>query len=63
MTDKPKDTTYSSVVSLKGLRTVMFLAELNGMSIVSGNIGNSYLEVFITEKSVVRKDWSFDYWD
>ena len=50
MTDPPKDTTYSSVVSLQSLRTVMFIGELNGMKMCAGDIGNAYLEAYTTEK-------------
>jgi len=48
--DPPKDSTYSSVVSLQSLSCVMLIGELNGMKICAGNVGNSYLEAYTTEK-------------
>jgi len=50
MTETPKESTYSSVVSLKSLRCVMFIAELNELEMCAGDIGNAYLEAFTTEK-------------
>jgi hypothetical protein len=50
MTDPPKDSTYSSVVSLRSLRTVMFIGELNGMTMKAADVGNAYLEAYTSEK-------------
>ena len=50
LTDTPLESVYSSVVSLKGLRLVIFLAELNSMQVWSTNIGNAYLEAKTKEK-------------
>ena len=50
MTDTPKDSTYSSVVSLRGLRLAIFLAELNGLQIYQADVGNAYLEAYTSEK-------------
>jgi hypothetical protein len=50
MTDPPKDSTYSSVVSLRSLRTVMFIGELNHMQMKAADVGNAYLEALTTEK-------------
>eukprot|EP00957_Ditylum_brightwellii_P038966 2945124-Ditylum_brightwellii.AAC.1 len=44
------DTYYSSVVSLRAIRTMIFLAELNGMKMVAADIGNAYLEAYTYEK-------------
>ena len=44
LTDVPLDSVYSGVVSLRGLRTLVFLAELNGLDIWATDIGNAYLE-------------------
>jgi hypothetical protein len=41
---------YSGVVSLNSLRTVIFLAELNGLETWATNIGNAYLEAETSEK-------------
>jgi hypothetical protein len=40
---------YSGVVSLRGLRIVTFLAELNGLDLWATDIGNAYLEAFTME--------------
>ena len=50
LTDVPIESVYSSVVSLKGLRLVVFLAELNGIEVWSIDIGNAYLEAQTKEK-------------
>lgn len=50
LTDTPVESVYSSVVSLKGLRLVVFLAELNGLEVWSTDIGNAYLEAKTKEK-------------
>ena len=49
-TETPIDSTYSSVVSLPGLRLVTFLAELNDMELWGTDIGNAYLESYTEEK-------------
>jgi hypothetical protein len=49
-TETPIDSTYSSVVSLPGLRLVTFLAELNQMELWGTDIGNAYLESYTEEK-------------
>ena len=50
MTKHPEDSVYSSVVSLRSLRLVTFLAELNGLELMAGDIGNAYLEAYTDEK-------------
>ena len=50
LTDTPAGSVYSSVVSLKGLRLVIFLAELNGLLVWGTDIGNAYLEAKTKEK-------------
>ena len=44
LTETPAESVYSGVVSLKGLRIVTFLAELNGLQLWATDIGNAYLE-------------------
>jgi hypothetical protein len=44
LTDTPINSVYSSVDSLRGVRLVMFLAELNGLKFWSTDIGNAYLK-------------------
>ena len=50
LTDTPVGSVYSSVVSLKGLRLVVFLAELNGLLIWGTDVGNAYLEAQTRER-------------
>lgn len=50
LTDAPLESVYSSIVSLKRLRLVVFLAELNGLEVWSTDIGNAYLEAKTKKK-------------
>jgi hypothetical protein len=50
LTDVPVDSVYSGVVSLRGLRMVIFLAELNQLELWGTDIGNAYLEAKTQEK-------------
>eukprot|EP00957_Ditylum_brightwellii_P121245 9246044-Ditylum_brightwellii.AAC.1 len=50
MTGLNTDTYYSSIVSLRAMRMIIFLAELNGMELISADIGNTYLEAYTDEK-------------
>jgi len=50
LTDVPLDSVYSGVVSLRGLRLMLFLAELNGLETWATDIGNAYLEAETNEK-------------
>ena len=49
LTDVPVESVYSGVVSLRGLRMVAFLAELNGMDLWATDVGNAYLEAYAAE--------------
>lgn len=49
LTDVPVDSVYSGVVSLRGLRLIIFLAELNNLILWSTDIGNAYLEALTLE--------------
>jgi hypothetical protein len=51
LTDTPL---YSGVVSLRGLRTCIFLGELNNMTPWATDIGNAYLEAKTTEKVCIK---------
>ena len=53
-TEPPADSVYSGVASLRSLRMVVFLAELNGLEITGGDIGNAYLEAYTKEKVCFR---------
>ena len=46
----PLTSVYSGVVSLRGLRIVAFLAELNKLELWGTDIGNAYLEAKTQEK-------------
>ena len=48
--ETPLDGTYSSVVSLPGLRLVTYLAEHNDLELWGTDIGNAYLESYTKEK-------------
>ena len=50
MTKPPKECYYSGVVSLRSLRLVCFLAELNELELMAADIGNVYLEAYMKEK-------------
>ena len=50
LTDTPVDSVYSGVVSLRSLRLVLFLAELNKLKVWGADIGNAYLEAKTKEK-------------
>jgi hypothetical protein len=50
LTDIPLGSVYSGVVSLRGIRTLIFLAELNKLDTWATNIGNAYLEAVTSEK-------------
>ena len=50
LTETPVDSVYSSVVSLRGIRILTFLAELNGSAVWATDIGNAYLESYTKEK-------------
>ena len=50
LTGPPLESIYSGVVSLRSLRIVIFLAELNDLKLWGADIGNIYLEAHISEK-------------
>jgi hypothetical protein len=54
MTDPPLDSVYSGVVTLRSLRLVVFLAELNGLELYAADVGNAYLEAYTKEKVCIR---------
>ena len=49
----PKHTSYSSVVSRESVRICFLLAALNGQNVLSGDIGNAYLNAKPLEKCYV----------
>ena len=50
MTPEPEESVYSSVATLHSLIIVVFLAELNGLNLMQGDIGNAYLKSYTQEK-------------
>ena len=50
LTDPPLESVYSGVVSLRSLRLMIFIAELNGLELYAADVGNAYLEAKTREK-------------
>ena len=50
LTEVPTESVYSGVVSLRGVRLLIFLAELNQLETWATDIGNAYLEAETSEK-------------
>ena len=50
LTDTPIDSVYSSVVSLRGIRILAFISQLNEEKLWATDIGNAYLESLTKEK-------------
>ena len=50
LTPVPIESVYSGVVSLKGIRLITFLGELNNLDVWCTDIGNAYLEARTKEK-------------
>ena len=53
LTETPVESIYSGVVSLRGIRIVTFIAELNNLEVWQTDIGNAYLEAYTDEKVYV----------
>eukprot|EP00986_Skeletonema_menzelii_P007778 scaffold3101_cov93-Skeletonema_menzelii.AAC.1 len=53
LTDPPLESVYSGVVSLRGIRIIVFLSELNDLEVWQTDIGNAFLEAKTTEKVYV----------
>ena len=54
LTDIPLESVYSGVVSLRGLRTVVFLGELNNMPTWGTDISSAYLLAKTSEKVCIK---------
>ena len=54
LTDTPIDSVYSSVVSLRGIRILTFLGELNSSMVWATDVGNAYLESFTKELVYIK---------
>jgi hypothetical protein len=59
LTDIPIDSVYSGVVSIRGLRMMIFLAELNKQELWARDIGNAYLEAYTLEKVCIKAGREF----
>ena len=49
LTKEPVESIYSGVVSLRSLRMVVFLSQLNNLEIWGADVGNAYLEAYTDE--------------
>ena len=45
-----KGDSYSSVISLKGMRIAIMMGEVNDQKSMVGDVGNAYVEAFTKEK-------------
>ena len=50
LTKEPVESIYSGAVSLRSLRMVVFLSQLNDLEIWGADVGNAYLEAYTNEK-------------
>jgi Reverse transcriptase (RNA-dependent DNA polymerase) len=50
LTHIPFDNPYSGVVSLRGLKIIIFLAELNGLTLLGADVSSDYIEDTTQEK-------------
>ena len=50
LTKEPVESIYSGVVSLRSLRMVVFLSQLNDLEIWGADVGNAYLGAYTDEK-------------
>ena len=50
LTKEPVESIYSGVVSLRSLRMVVFLSQLNNLENWGADVGNAYLEAYTDEK-------------
>jgi len=53
LTPPSNDKAYSGIVSLEGVRTVLFLAELNELQLCAADIAQAYLEANTREKLAI----------
>ena len=54
LTNIPEESVYSGVVSLRGLRLIVFLAELNSLQLWGTDITSAYLEAHTSEKVCIK---------
>ncbi|CAJ1950917.1 unnamed protein product, partial [Cylindrotheca closterium] len=53
LTSVPVDSVYSGVVSIRGLKLMIFLAKLNDLDLWATDIGNAYLEAYTSERVAI----------
>ena len=54
MTETPKDSVYSGVLSLRSMRLALLIGEKNGLRTMIGDIGNAYLEASTNKKGLLH---------
>ena len=59
LTTTPAESFYSGVVSLRVLRTCLFIRKLDGIEPWATDIGNCYLEAVTSEKVYIRAGSEF----
>ena len=59
LTKEPVESIYSGVVSLRSLRMVVFLSQLNNLEIWGADVGNAYLEAYTDEKLCIMAGREF----
>ena len=60
LTPDPVENIYSGVVSLRHVRLVIFLGELNNLELCRANLGNTYLEAYTHEKLFIIAGAEFE---
>ena len=60
LTPEPVENIYSGVVSLRHLRLLIFLGELNNLELWGADIGNAYLEAYTHEKLFIMSNPEFE---
>ena len=63
LTPEPVESIYSGVVSLRNLRLVIFLGNLNNLKLWGADIGNAYLEDVTEEKLYIVAGPEFEDWE
>ena len=59
LTKEPVESIYSGVVSLRSLRMVIFLSQLNDLEIWGADVGNAYPEAYTDEKLCIIAEPEF----
>jgi hypothetical protein len=67
LTDIPLDSIYSGVISLRGIQTILFLGELNGLESWATDVCNAYLEAKTKKRFTLLLDrnlvpWKDTFW-